>query len=89
MPQGWINLNLESCSPPSRPREEGMVSIGIPAVMLTGLEGYPPGLRDLEKNSLNIIGLTEKLPVLEQGSNLRAIDRSGIRIERKCIMGLP
>lgn len=63
--------------------------MGIPAVMLTGLEGYHPGFRDLEKNSLNIIELTEKLPVLEQGSNLRAIDRVDIRIERKCIMGLP
>lgn len=65
-----------------------MVSMGIPAVMLRGPEGYHPGLRDLEKNSLNIIGLTEKLPVLKQGSNLQAIDRSDIRIERKCVMGL-
>lgn len=66
-----------------------MVSMVIPAVMLIGPEGYHPGLRDLKKNSLNIIGLTEKLPVLKQGSNLRAIDHSDIRIERKCIMGLP
>ena len=38
---------------------------------------------------MNIIGLTEKFPVFEQGSDLQAIDRSGIRIGRKCIMGLP
>lgn len=57
--------------------------MAILAAMLKGMEDYHPGLSDLEKMSLHLTGLVQKLPVLAE--------RDGAMKSRSlgCITSLP